>query len=136
VRQFGGRFQVRLLFTYGCVNEREKRSGRRNASFFKEKLAVEYFVESKQKTRCFICKQSVSAKKDYTLKGTVVPNTLQSIMEGHFRSDELQHSRIQLSRQLPCLFNRTAQADNSIKVCYLIAEKLQNVEIHLLNDNM
>jgi hypothetical protein len=114
----------------------EKREVAEEMRVFEEKWAVEYFVESKQKTRCFICKQSVSAKKGYTLEGTVVPNTLQSIMGGHFRSDELQHSRIQLSRQLPCSFNRTAQADNCIKACYLIAEKLQNVEIHLLNDNM
>jgi hypothetical protein len=67
-------------------------------------------------------------KRNYDTKHTSKYNDL----EGHFQNDKLQQLKIQVSVQQSLLFKRTVQAENSVKVSYLTAEKLQNVESHLL----
>lgn len=78
-------------------------------------------MEFKQTALCLICIETVAVIKDYNLKRHYDTKhaTKYNDSEGHFRLDKLQQLKCQQSNP----FKGTAQAENSVKMSYLLPEK-------------
>jgi hypothetical protein len=100
----------------------KKRKVTEEISVSQEKWALEYFVELNLKALCLICKEMVTVMKDNFKRHYTKHTTKYNDLEGHFQSDKLQFTN-QLSGQQSLLLKETTQAENSVKVSYLIVEK-------------
>ena len=93
---------------------------------FQEKWTLQYFfVEFKNKPLCLICNESVSVMKEYNVKRHQSKHSAKyDTLEGSYRSDKVNHLKENVKTQQSIFSKTNKQAENSVKISYVIAEKI------------
>ena len=106
---------------------------------FQEKWTLQYlFVDFKSKPVCLICNETVAVMKEYNIKRhyeTKHSSTYNSL-QGHFRNDKVDQMKQKLHGQQSLFAKGTREAETSVRVSYIIAESMQNMENLLQMENL